>query len=56
MPVPNNPPVPPAAAGMGTSSVGPGPVVSVDAETFAAAGGRLTSAEWLQLQKFRCVW
>lgn len=47
LPVPSNPP-PASMTGPGS-----GPVVSVDAEAFAAAGGRLTSAEWLQLQSFR---
>lgn len=35
------------------SSVVASPVVSVEAEAFAAAGGRLTTLEWQQLQKFR---
>eukprot|EP00775_Hariotina_reticulata_P013752 gene13752-13871_t len=42
-PVQSNPP--PAAGG--------GKVISMDAEAFAAAGGRLTGAEWQQLQQFR---
>lgn len=42
---------PPAAPGQPPAA--PASVVSVDAEAFAAAGGRMTSWEWQQLQRFR---
>jgi hypothetical protein len=43
-PVHSNPP---------SSAAGGGKVISVDAEAFAAAGGRLTGSEWQLLQQFR---
>lgn len=53
LPVLSNPgpeaPNPAAAPGQAPTTN----VVSVDAEAFAAAGGRMTSWEWQQLQRFR---
>lgn len=55
LPVLSNPPpeqTSPAAA-PGQPPAAPTNIVSVDAEAFAAAGGRMTSWEWQQLQRFR---
>lgn len=53
LPVLSNPGPDSATAAPGQPHPAPANTVSVDAEAFAAAGGRMTSWEWQQLQRFR---